>query len=301
MDVEKFHDRGYKALFSHPRMVEELICSFVKEDFVRDIDFSSLTRSFNSFVTDEFKERETDIIWKVKVKGEPVYVYLLVEFQSTVDRFMVLRLLSYLLLFYLELIKDEKIKEAGRLPAVFPVLLYSGNEKWTAAQSMEELIHRSPGVPSAYIPSFRYYKIAENEFSKESLEELNNLVSHLFLIEMTDVDGLGEIAGRSVDLLKREVGKELGRTFGLWIRKLFNRRKVDIPIDIETMTGQEVKAMLEANLQKYEEELIEKSKLEGKLEGRDESALEHAKKMKAHGIEPGIIKYVTGIDIDELE
>ncbi len=69
MDGEKFHDRGYKALFSHPRMVEELIRSFVKEEFVNDIDFSSLSRSFNSFVTQEFRERETDIIWQVKVHG----------------------------------------------------------------------------------------------------------------------------------------------------------------------------------------------------------------------------------------
>jgi hypothetical protein len=166
---------------------------------------------------------------------------------------------------------------------------------------MEELIHTSPGVPSAYIPSFRYYKIAENEFSKESLEELNNLVSYLFMIEMTDVKGLAEIAGRAVDLLKREVSGELRRTFGLWIRKLFNRRKVDIPIDVETMTGQEVRAMLEANLQKYEEELIAKSLIKGRLEGKDETALEHAKKLKAHGVEPGIIKDVTGIDIDDLE
>lgn len=62
MDQDKFHDRDYKALFSHPRMVEELIRSFVREEFVEDIDFSKLTRTFNSFVTEEFRERESDIL-----------------------------------------------------------------------------------------------------------------------------------------------------------------------------------------------------------------------------------------------
>jgi hypothetical protein len=47
MDSEKFHDRGCKSLFSHPRMVEELIRSFVREEFVQDIDFSTLNRTLN--------------------------------------------------------------------------------------------------------------------------------------------------------------------------------------------------------------------------------------------------------------
>ncbi len=31
--MNKFNDRGYKMLFSHPRMVEDLIDVFVKEGF----------------------------------------------------------------------------------------------------------------------------------------------------------------------------------------------------------------------------------------------------------------------------
>jgi predicted transposase/invertase (TIGR01784 family) len=297
MDEEKFHDRGYKSLFSHPRMVEELIRSFVKEEFVQDIDFSTLTRTFNSFVTEEFREREADIIWQVSIKGRPIYFYLLIEFQSTVDRFMVLRLLSYLLLFYLELIKDEKVRNADRLPAIFPILLYSGTEKWTAAQSIEELISDASRVPSAFIPSFRYYKIAENEFAKESLVKLNNIVSLLFLIERANVKELGEIVSDAIDVLKKEVDEELQRSFGRWLRKLFEKKKIAIHIDIETMTGQEVRTMLEANIERYEEELLAR----GREEGKGLAASEYARKMKAQGVDREIIINVTGIDPDTLK
>jgi len=34
MDQENFPDRGYKLLFSQSRMVEDLIRSFVREEFV---------------------------------------------------------------------------------------------------------------------------------------------------------------------------------------------------------------------------------------------------------------------------
>jgi CRP-like cAMP-binding protein len=33
MDKDKFNDRSYKLLFSHPKMVDYLIKSFVRETF----------------------------------------------------------------------------------------------------------------------------------------------------------------------------------------------------------------------------------------------------------------------------
>jgi len=36
------HDAGYKSLFSHPEMVEDLLRGFIHEDWVRDLDFSTL-------------------------------------------------------------------------------------------------------------------------------------------------------------------------------------------------------------------------------------------------------------------
>src|SRR5262249_18706075 len=90
MNEEKFSDRGYKKLFSHPRMVELLVRSFVAEDFVDDFDFTTLKRLPTSYVTDDFRERESDILWQVTLRGRTVYIFLLIEFQSSVDRFMAL-------------------------------------------------------------------------------------------------------------------------------------------------------------------------------------------------------------------
>ncbi|MHB2017805.1 MAG: Rpn family recombination-promoting nuclease/putative transposase, partial [Candidatus Xenobia bacterium] len=102
---EKFNDRGYKALFSHPRMVEALLRSFVHEDFLDALDFSTLRKTSDTFITEEFRQRESDIVWELNIRGQPAYVYLLIEFQSTVERFMALRLLTYVLLFYGDLLK----------------------------------------------------------------------------------------------------------------------------------------------------------------------------------------------------
>ncbi|MBF0135478.1 MAG: transposase, partial [Magnetococcales bacterium] len=36
------HDNGYKRLFSHQTMVRDLMLGFVKEAWVKEVDFSTL-------------------------------------------------------------------------------------------------------------------------------------------------------------------------------------------------------------------------------------------------------------------
>ncbi|SEP97118.1 Putative transposase, YhgA-like, partial [Ectothiorhodospira magna] len=82
------HDNSYKLLFSHPRMVRDLLTGFVKEAWVEQLDFTSLEKVSGSYVTDELRDREDDIIWRIRWGKDWLYVYLLLEFQSSVDRFM---------------------------------------------------------------------------------------------------------------------------------------------------------------------------------------------------------------------
>jgi len=67
------HDTRYKFLFSHPIFVQRLMESFVRERFVRKLDFDSLSRIDKSFVTEDFKTRESDIIWKINYTDKPLY------------------------------------------------------------------------------------------------------------------------------------------------------------------------------------------------------------------------------------
>lgn len=88
------HDLRYRSLFSFPRMVEELVREFVGEPWVEKLDFATLKRVNASYVAPELRSREGDLLWKLRRRdGSPVYVYLLIEHQSRVDRFMAVRLM----------------------------------------------------------------------------------------------------------------------------------------------------------------------------------------------------------------
>ena len=90
-------DTSYKQFFSHAQMVRELLQSFVKESWVKQIDFSTLEKCNNSYVTDDLREKMDDVIWKVRWQGKDLYLYILLELQSSVDKFMSIRIFNALL------------------------------------------------------------------------------------------------------------------------------------------------------------------------------------------------------------
>lgn len=59
------HDASYKQIFSNPDMVASLLRDFVSEDFISELDFSTLEQCSGSYVTDDLRERHDDVVWRL--------------------------------------------------------------------------------------------------------------------------------------------------------------------------------------------------------------------------------------------
>lgn len=51
-------------------MVADLLAGFVNEPWVNEVQLDTLERVSGSFVSDDFRKRENDIIWRVQWKDE---------------------------------------------------------------------------------------------------------------------------------------------------------------------------------------------------------------------------------------
>jgi len=136
------HDESYKLLFSHPQMVQDLLTGFVPEEWVRSVDFATLEKVSGTFIADDLRDREDDVIWRVRWRDEWLYVYLLIEFQRTVDRFMAVRLMTYRGLLYQDLVRGGRLGSTAKLPPVVPIVLYNGIERWNAALDVGDVLER---------------------------------------------------------------------------------------------------------------------------------------------------------------
>ncbi len=102
------HDEGYKSLFAHPEVVRDLLIGFVHEDWIEQLDMSTLEKVSSQYISEELLKRDNDILWRVRCGKEWIYVYILIEFQSTPNDWMALRVLSYICLLYQDLLKNQK-------------------------------------------------------------------------------------------------------------------------------------------------------------------------------------------------
>ena len=50
-------------------MVEALLRGFLDESLCERLDFSSLERVGNSFISEDLRERHSDLIWRVRMGG----------------------------------------------------------------------------------------------------------------------------------------------------------------------------------------------------------------------------------------
>ena len=121
------------------------------------LDFATLEKLPSEFVSEDLRRRSGDGVWRVRFRDEWLYVLVLLEFQSTVDRHMALRILVYTGLLYQDLIRREAAGADGRLPPVLPVVLYNGSQPWTAPVDMSELIVPVGEDLSRYQPVQRYF------------------------------------------------------------------------------------------------------------------------------------------------
>lgn len=262
------HDNGYKNLFSHPEMVRDLLTGFVHEPWVAELDFSTLEKVSGSYVSDDLRDREDDIVWRVRFQNRWLYVYLLLEFQSTVSDFMAVRLLTYVGLLYQDIIKQEAWTPERKLPPVLPLVLYNGTRRWDAAQEVSELIEPLPGRLQDYAPRLRYLLLDEGSIDESSALELQNLVAALFRLEKSRTpQRMIQAVGALVDWLQAPAQTSIRRAFTVWIRRVLLPSRLPGTILPEANDLLEVKTMLAETVQNWTQQWMQEGLQQGLLQG----------------------------------
>ena len=266
-------DSIYHRLFSHPRMVEELVREFVPEALAAGLDFSGLQRVNAKFHIGRrsARRREADVIWRLPTReGIDIYLYLLIEFQSRSDWWMAVRTQVYQGLLWQHVIDEKELKTGARLPPLLLLVLYNGVPRWKAATDIRELIALSPDSPLwPWQPQVRYYLLDANAFPKDSLTRRNSAAALLFRFEQwSSTEELEELIGEVIGWLRQHPDCER-------LRELFTELARRACTDIE-LTGPIPEDLLEMKTNAgtrgkiLRRRWLAEGKAEGKLEGMAE-------------------------------
>ena len=220
------------------------------------------------------KQSESDMICEVEVRGSGgQVVYLLLEFQSTPDWTMVLRVWNYFGQFLASLAKLDGVRQRRQLPAVLPIVVYNGERAWKAEREMGALVEGGPAGWSEPGPRLGYafvdvFRSAELDRSER------NIADATFRLQRTE--SMAAWQGE-LDWLKEWMGGEdwgsLRRTLLDWIIEEI------LPLRLPGEKIPDVKCLwdfddLGVAMKAWSAQLRAEGVVEGRAEGRAEGVVE---------------------------
>ena len=271
-------DPIYKRLYAFARMVEDLLRSLFGADL--DADYRTLEKLPAEYVGNALQQRRGDTAWRLRARGAGdgwLHVLVMLEFQSTTDAAMALRVMEYTALLYGELLRHGRARP-GALPPVLPVVLYNGDAPWRPTTEMRDLIAAPSPLLAPYQPSQRHFVLDQRRAQAEDfkLHELTWTVAQLE--QSSTAADLARIGRRLAALLAGE--HELRRTFAHWLWAL--RRPLvggdPVPRPPEDLNLEDLAMSLEERVAQWPKPYIEQGRQEGISLGR-EQGMEHERQL----------------------
>ena len=173
---DKKHDKLVKTILKNPEEMAKIINEFLEPSV--EVKGENLVKYTNSYITQKYKSKEADIVYKLKNEE----VFFLVEHQSTIDKKMPYRILNYCVDIMQEWVKSKKMKRQTKYPIVVPIIIYTGIEKWKIPKNFKDV-----QISNQVFGDFKidlYYNLIEiNKLSKKYLIDQQSLFGYGMVIE----------------------------------------------------------------------------------------------------------------------
>ena len=183
------HDALMRAVLSNPVDASAQVRSVLPPEVVARLDLDHLELQSGTFVTDELRNRHTDVLFRTTSRTEDsksddqtehpraaddAYIYFLIEHQSTPEQLMAHRMLGYQ-----QRIRDRHIAHHGgtTVPVVIPIVIYQGRRPWNAPTEVADVTAADEQLAATlgdYLPRARFYlddltRLDDNELRARQL------------------------------------------------------------------------------------------------------------------------------------
>ena len=203
----QIHDKIYKTILSNKTEIANLINSIFKFKSKKFFITEDKIEHYNSsFITNNFLNRESDIVYKLKKQN----IFFLIEHQSKIDYSMPFRLLEYCVLIMENAIDKNKIKNKDyKLPVIYPIIIYTGKSKWNDVKYLEDRQENLLGYSKSN--RFTNYNLIDiNNYEDEELLEKEGILPKIMLLEkVKNHKTLEEILEKVVKIDFTEEQKEM--------------------------------------------------------------------------------------------
>lgn len=305
------HDRFVRFMLSQRGVAAEYLSERLSPEVVQTLDLRSLRPLPQSFIDETLREGMSDLVFEVPlVEGGNALAVILFEHKSHPDRLTAFQILRYIVR-----ILEQRLREGLPLCCVIPLVLYHGEQPWTVARSMDELVE-VPEPLRAFVPSFTLplldlSQLPETELRGKTIsfvllsvlrysrhETLAERLEEIFRIVATGLHR--DTALQMIEAIMRYVVNVSPTITRDALRTSFSRGVQSKPLQIEGLSL--MPTIAEQWLQEGIEKGIEKGRQEGRQVGTTRGEL--IGRVRAYqellGIEVGSVETLDGCEDAEL-
>jgi predicted transposase YdaD len=212
---------------------------------------------------------------------DALLIYILIEHQSTVDKTMGFRLLSYMVQIWESQRREwetEKLPEnERRLQPILPILFYTGDRPWTTPVSLTTIME-VPEILERFVPSFDTLFLGVKETESEALTQSGHPLGWLLRVLQKEHSDETEISEALTDAMSylasidEDFAPQIAEALRYFVQLIFHRRSLDERDALVNIIRQHVQdhKELETMAQTTAEFLRAEGKAEGRAEGRAE-------------------------------
>ncbi|EMN93953.1 transposase, YhgA-like family [Leptospira interrogans serovar Medanensis str. UT053] len=127
-EVNNPHDRLIRETFQDKKEAATFFKNTLPIEVVKLLDLENLELSESSFVSEELKQEQTDLLFQIPLRsGNKSNVYLLFEHKSYLENTIYIQLLGYMT----EIYRNQQ-RNGEKLSVVIPFVFYQGekNGNW---------------------------------------------------------------------------------------------------------------------------------------------------------------------------
>ena len=151
------HDSLFKVAFRGKEVMSDFLKNRLEKKLLSKLDLRTLKLENSSFIKEELKSSQSDLVFSVSMRERKGYVYLLIEHQTKEDKDMMLRLIEY----NSQLMREHWQKNNGPIPTIINLVLYTGKKPYNGPKSLMDAIEN----PELFLESLKRNVVIE--LSKE--------------------------------------------------------------------------------------------------------------------------------------